>query len=61
MVPVGDASLAKEFFYWQPKQEGFDKKSTLSPGVEYFLALFAPVDRARVKRDNLHYFIGVFL
>lgn len=61
MIPGGQASLAKEFFYREPKQKNFKNGATLTPGSKGLLTLFAPVNRAQVITNNLHYFKGVSL
>jgi hypothetical protein len=59
MIPGGQAPLTKEFFYRKPKQYSFNKEATLPPGGKGLLTFFAPVNRAQVITNNLHYFKGV--
>ena len=55
MIPVSKATLAKEFFYIEPKKESFKERATFAACFQYCTTFFAPVNRARLFINSLHY------
>lgn len=55
MVPVSKTTLAKELFYIEPKKESFKDGATFAANFQCCIAFFAPVNRARLFINSLHY------
>jgi hypothetical protein len=59
MVPVSKTTLAKEFFYIEPKKESFKNGTAFAARFQYCTTFFAPVNRTRLFINSLHYNRGI--